>query len=371
MNTSLEATIARIHAGGREMVFEFAGAGSLALNWLHSVAGSSRSILEATDRYSLASLAGLLGAAPAKVVDPATALAMAERAYLRACRLGREGHAKLGVACTATIATERAKRGDHRCCIALCDMNGADTFDLVMTKSKRDRREEEELIAAMVIEAVAGEGMAKDLQPEEKIIAAHVDHPDPLEMLWAGKARWVVIEPDGRRLVEGPVDGCVYSGSFNPLHFGHEALAAAATATGQNVTFELTAVNADKAPLNRSELEGRLEQFRGRQRVAVTRLPLFAQKARLFPGRIFLVGHDTAVRMVDAKFYGDSEANRDAALAEILAAGCQVMVAGRSLGDAFKTIKELTIPESAKELFIELPGFRLDVSGTELRGRGR
>ena len=54
-------TIERLFDSGRHLVYEFTGAGSLALAWLHSVAGSSRLLLEACDRYSAHSLGDLLG----------------------------------------------------------------------------------------------------------------------------------------------------------------------------------------------------------------------------------------------------------------------------------------------------------------------
>jgi hypothetical protein len=59
-----QETITSIHQTPHRLVFEFAGAGSLALFWLHSVPGSSRTVLEATDRYAAASLADLIGATP-------------------------------------------------------------------------------------------------------------------------------------------------------------------------------------------------------------------------------------------------------------------------------------------------------------------
>ena len=58
-------TIGRLFDSGRKLVYEFTGAGSLAMAWLHSVGGSSRLLLEACDRYSPRSLAELLGKAPA------------------------------------------------------------------------------------------------------------------------------------------------------------------------------------------------------------------------------------------------------------------------------------------------------------------
>ena len=63
--------IQQIHSAGVKLVYEFTGAGSLALTWLHSVGGSSRTVLEATDRYAFASLTDLLGHPPTKPVSSA------------------------------------------------------------------------------------------------------------------------------------------------------------------------------------------------------------------------------------------------------------------------------------------------------------
>src|SRR6476660_7221329 len=89
--------IKQIHNSAHKLVFEFTGAGSLALYQLHSVAGSSRAILEATDRYAAASLVDLLGQPPEQFVSRQTAIAMASQAYRRAMRLADTGTIVLGV----------------------------------------------------------------------------------------------------------------------------------------------------------------------------------------------------------------------------------------------------------------------------------
>src|SRR5690242_687467 len=93
----VQAVIEQIHASAHKLVLEFTGAGSLALYQLHSVAGSSRTILEATDRYAATALVDLLGRTPAQFVARETAIAMAAQAYRRAMRLAEPGTACLGV----------------------------------------------------------------------------------------------------------------------------------------------------------------------------------------------------------------------------------------------------------------------------------
>ncbi len=59
--SEIEILVAEINATPQQTVLEFAGAGSLALFWLHSQGGSSRTILEAVDRYAALSTIDLLG----------------------------------------------------------------------------------------------------------------------------------------------------------------------------------------------------------------------------------------------------------------------------------------------------------------------
>jgi hypothetical protein len=138
------------------------------------------------------------------------------------------------------------------------------------------------------------------------------------------------------------------SGSFNPLHAGHEYLAqAAAVLLDTPVTFELPVLNADKPPLRYIELERRLDQFRGRYPVVLTRAPLFVQKADLFPGCTFVIGYDTALRIIDPRYY-DGEAGRDAAFARIAAQRCTFLVAGRVRDGIFRTLADIDMPPALR-----------------------
>lgn len=379
LDTATRHAVGTVYASGFRLVYEFTGAGSLALAWLHAVAGSSRTVLEATDRYSPASLIDLLGGEPAKFVSGETAAAMAARAYRRAVRLaqGAAPGTCLGVACTATIATDRAKRGGHACHVAVQDRYGVTAYGLALTKGERDRLGEETLVARLVVRAIAAACKVPDLPPldlggDERVVTAFTPAEDPLLQLLDGAARWVVAHPDGRMAVEGPVaaGAALLSGSFNPLHAGHEAMArAAGRRLGAPVLFELPVVNADKPALSPAEAERRLAQFRGRHGAVLTRVPLFAQKAELFPGAVFVVGYDTAARLVDPKYYDDSPAARDAALHAIAGRGCRFLVAARAQGGVIRTLRDVPGAAAFGGLFVELPPseFRVDLSSTELR----
>src|SRR5439155_12492175 len=116
----------------------------------------------------------------------------------------------------------------------------------------------------------------------------------------------VCVEPDGSVRTDCPRPAAVLPGSFNPLHPGHTGLAAAAAGRlSVPVAFELSVANVDKPELTADEVARRVARFAGLGPVWVTRAATFEAKAGLFPGAAFVLGFDTAVRLIDPKYYRD------------------------------------------------------------------
>ncbi len=188
-------------------------------------------------------------------------------------------------------------------------------------------------------------------------------------------------------------------GSFNPLHEGHERMLSAAAGKLSSAlaarrgaqagaacavlpAFEMSVHNVDKASVvDQAALSARAAQFARAGRggpwpLVVTAAPRFADKARLFPGSVFLVGFDTAVRLVDAKYYGGDAAAARAALAEMVCArGCEFVVCGRLVaGQGYKTLEHMieSVPPDLRYAFHGLSEreYRVDLSSTQLRERG-
>ncbi len=196
---------------------------------------------------------------------------------------------------------------------------------------------------------------------------------DILEAFFRGEPGPVCVEPDGRVRSAPPAPPLLLPGSFNPIHAGHWALADAAAEVSRLPTaFELSITNVDKPPLSPEEVRRRLAQFAAQAPLWLVRAPTFAEKARQFPGTTFVVGIDTAERILAPRYYGQSVEAMRAALAEIAGLGCLFLVAGR-LGPAgrFLELHHLDIPGEHRDLFRAIPAtiFRVDLSSTSLRAR--
>jgi nicotinic acid mononucleotide adenylyltransferase/nicotinamide mononucleotide (NMN) deamidase PncC len=379
MNPSLRRLIEALHAGPYRYVIAATGGGTSAVAALLSVPGGSRTVLEALVPYHERALFDFLGRAPDQACSADTARAMAERACDRARWLA-PGEAVAGAACTASLATDRPKRGDHRFHVAVHTTGQTLVRSLTLTKGARDRAGEETVLDAVLLNALAEafgltERVDVPLLPGEEVWDETVVATGALAALFRGEINAACVESDGRVRTGAPTPALLLPGAFNPIHAGHWGLAdAAAKLTGSSAAFELSVTNVDKPPLGPGEVRRRLAQFAWRAPIWLVRAPTFVEKARLLPGATFVVGADTAERVVAQRYYHDSSEEMARAFHEIHGHGCRFLVAGRVCADGrFAELHHLNIPEAHRDLFAAIPAeaFRVDVSSTALRAECR
>jgi Cytidylyltransferase-like len=375
MDEAIRTTIEAIHAGPHGVVLVCAGGGASAVEWLLAVPGATATVLEALVPYSRPAMVALLGEEPGHSTSPEAAAAMADRAYERARRWAEDFERPvLGAACTAALATNYAKRGEHRVVVALRDPERVTLHAVTLVKGARDRQEEEQIASRLLLRALAEAcGMAAafeiGLRAEEPVVVSRLDRASAVARLLVGELEWLVVLPDGQMLPNGRLDAALFSGAFNPLHAGHRRLAAVAAETlGRPVAFELSVENVDKPPLSEAEVRRRLRQFEGVAPVVLTRAPTFRCKAELFPGATFVIGYDTLERLFAPRYYG-GEKKMQAALEALRASGARFLIAGRRVGDAFHGLDDFPLPEAMRPLFTALSRERFEspLSSTALR----
>ena len=345
-----------LHDSSWQGVFCVTGGGTGFLAELLGTPGASRTVLDASIPYSAASLAELLGGAPRQACSAATARALAMHGFQRARRLAASR--PFGFAVTASLATDRVKRGACRAHIALQTATHSHCGECTGFSVTRERAtQEQELTEAAWHAVLDALGLA--------------GHPDSgLQSVAASPGWQALMDGSLDRLCTGNHDGAVLlPGSFNPLHDGHlRMMAYAEEQLGLPGAFELSIENVDKPVLDYFEIEARLKQFK--HPVWLTRLPTFAAKAERFPRTTFVVGMDTLLRIAAPRYYGGS-AERDRLLAEMLARGVKFLVFGRVIDGNFQGLGDQSLPSALLEACtgVSEAEFRMDKSSSDLRSK--
>jgi len=373
MLPDLEELIVQIHHSAGRVVLSLSGGGARAISALTEVPGATRTLLGAIVPYSRGAIVKWLGGYPDQYCSAETSRRMAMVGFLRALELEESDVPLAGVGCTASLVTDRPKMGAHRAYVAIQTASFTAVRSIWLTKGRRSRAEEEEVVARLVLNATAE---ACGLEPvldlglgdEEEFERSQTIAPPSWQELLLGKSE---IVRSGPCAAEGETEShVIFSGAFHPLHVGHRRMAEIAEKLlGKRVEFEITILNPDKPPIDYTEMKERIDQFGSGRVVWLTRAPTFVEKARLLPGTTFIVGTDTLRRIANPRYYGGDPAACRAALLKIAARGCRFLVFGRNMGPGFVGLHQLDLPDPLRSLCQEVGEdvFREDVSSTEIR----
>jgi len=380
---TIEREVAKLHASPWKIVAACTGAGAALQELLWRVPDASKTLLESVMPYDRFALTDFIGRTPENFCSADTALWMASAAHRRARELvlrdGGDHRCAIGLGLTASVATGKPKRGEHRVHIALRTEDLIATVSAQFEKGLRTRAEEGRFCDLLALDAVLSlaniygiplpsDGITSDQLVPLEAGSCQVRHervPAIRHELLRG-----LLHPEGgldRTMALDPATHLLFPGSFAPLHFGHELMAMQAERmTGKKVVFAITASHPDKGRLDENELHRRAEQFRWRWPALFTEQgALYVEKAKMFPGFGFLIGVDAVIGLLDPKYYG-GEPGRDAMLAEFDALGTRFYVVGREIAGRFMTLEDIAVPPANRQLFIPVSG-RWDVRSRDLR----
>ncbi len=349
------------------------GGGTQTISRLLEEPGGSNTVLQALIPYSQEALEMHLGFKPQSACSEETARWMAMQAYqLASPENGEQTGATFGLAITASLASQKPKKGKHRIHIAAQTRSTTFTWSLILEKGHRNRAEEEALCRDMALNALCEILQLRalttlNLHKSETILSHSEEAEAEIQQLLFSRnstSRFT-------RLANTDRPELVFPGAFNPLHDGHtRMLELASEITGVQGCFELCVHNIEKPRLDFISLAQRCAPFKERSHnLILTTAARFTDKARCFPSAIFIVGIDTLERIANPRYYDNNSNLRDAAITEISRLACRFLVFGRVQAGVFKHLDNVDLPGNLKAISSAVPEsvYRMDVSSTELR----
>ncbi|KAI3791315.1 hypothetical protein L2E82_05059 [Cichorium intybus] len=263
--------------------------------WLASVPGASNIVLEVIVPYSRMSMIQLLG----KESESITSI------FLEPLQTSSP---VVGVGFTGSLATARPKLGDHRFYLSTRTSNRLWASSVTLSKGLRTRDQEERVSSQVLLKAIADACKVQssltfdsDLTEDEvpDVTEQYFEEDQELEQLIQGKICFKIFPFSNGTQTSNGERKVILSGSFNPLHDGHLKLREVAMSLcgGGYPCIELSAINADKPPLTVAQIKDRVKQFE--KAVIISSQPYFYKKAEIFPGSAFVIGADTAARLIN------------------------------------------------------------------------
>lgn len=412
-----------------------AGGGGNAISTLAATSGASQLLLEGDVLYSRKSYLSYVGLPSNTTGFHYTSLEAAkmasEAALTRALTFRtdsvRRMHACIGVGCASSLTSESSSDDQARAFIVATRVDGSQLKLNLNLASSKTRLQQDVCVSYWILRAI-------ELIQKESIEESDVQLPETDGSI---TAQWTTkrdSQDEGiaaaKRILDGnetavvlvpiyengqvtsfralgaptlPNDCIIFPGSYNPPHRGHIGLAHAALVRenqrkrssrndNKAIFFELSIANADKPSIDPVTVSQRLNEFLTLDDlpdhfgVILTKAPLFSQKASCLqkfinsfdgsdPCLSFVIGTDTLVRLIDPKYYLNSEEEMIKALSSMT--GVTFLVGGRleqrkdskrpRFVSGSEEIKDL--PEEVKGMFtiINEEDFRIDISSSEIR----
>ncbi len=322
-----------IHDSQYRIVLTITGGGTEAIGELLRHGEGSDTLLEAMVPYSPESLEELIGKKPNKYASAETAKEMAMIAYRRALFLASQrGNYEpeiligIGVTCKLTKIINERKARDHEVHFA-CQSYNKTGISSIILNNNTEREEQEKAVAEFIIKEIANICDPKSYIQEgknkkeifKKILKNKAEADIPvanllLKTLEGMNSKNYIAPLKVDMGIKDNRPRVILSGSFNPCHKNHLAMARIASEKYNcPVDFEISLANVDKPPIDFISLEQRIDsilKYHDNEYIGniyLSNSPLFADKAVLFPNCVFLIGTDTLNRLFNIKYYRSGE----------------------------------------------------------------
>lgn len=342
------------------------GAGAGFQQKLWEVPGSSAYLSGCTFPYATEEQEELLGFMPEHFVSEENAVDLASAAYMKAYRFG--GKNPIGLGITASVASEKAHRGEHR--VYVCAITN-DSVRLVRNTFFKGIGQEVRISDGNYCDYLS---MMMLTDAAKKVV--YVNAEDATELALKRFFERPFFAANGKRPASLPKSNhlALMSGAFNPLHEGHTSVAQhVMDQYNKTVVYEVTAEPPHKEPMTVQALLQRAKLLQGYDRFFTKSNPLYLDKARAFPGVPLVVGADAMLRMLDPKW----GVNPKELLSEFQKLNTTLLVSGRlvdgkfvSYSDILNDIyqKDSQLINLALDVLKPVDG-RVDISSTELRSK--
>ncbi len=316
------------------------GAGAGIQNWLWQVPGCSSFLVGAQFPYATRETDDLLTFKPeAGYASDETAIDLAMVAYQHA--VGTPEVEPVGLGLTASVASVRAHRGEHRVHVACMTRHVTLTRTFVLPKGVgvaarlHDGAQSDRLALRMIKAAIDYQpGVRAESQPEWVRECTVADEQ--------ARARLFLrpVFDRGRRKTLAEAGGFgerpLFPGAFNPVHKGHEEMADLIVQSGHGEpVFTVCASAPNKPPVSVQDMLERANGLRHRSVLFTDGDPMYIDKARRFPGRGLVIGADAFARLFEAKWGLDTTA----VLTEMQQLGTTLLVFDRPVDGQLLTAK--------------------------------
>jgi hypothetical protein len=355
-----------------------AGAGIQQKIW-HTV-GCSSFFVGAAFPYASNLSSKALGYKPDQFVSVDMAIDLSMSAYVQAFEFGKKA---IGIGLTASVASGRIHRGDHRIFVSAFNDEGCFASTLVLPKAVGEHARmldgliADDLAIATILHA-AGQNyvLPKSVRYDSDIIdVGHFDCNAPALQNLYNKPYFTKF---GKRLPASAInmDNVVfYPGNFDPLHEGHvlgseAVLNTIASRFGKRkeVIFTTTMNPPHKTALTTAQALQRVAAMQGYNFLLTTGDALYIDKARNNPGASFVIGADALIRMLDPKWGIQTQDLLD----EFAKLNTTFFVLGRLVDGRFLSLQDIEdqfpILHKYSNNFEPVPG-RWDISSTEIRNK--